>query len=107
MIGAAGLLAGFIAIATLIDQSNQLTNVCKSVSIFIYHLKSRLFFTLFVYQIFIYIVFIDTQAKGVGNTALARTLTTNLPNNNAAEITARLNLIEDAINAFSTPDCRA
>ena len=45
------------------------------------------------------------QAKGVGNTALTKTATTDLPNANAAEITARLNLIEDAINAFATPDC--
>merc|ERR1711944_143263 len=72
--GVAGLLAGFIAIATLITQANQLENICEA-------------------------------AKGVGNTALTKTATTDLPNANAAEITARLNLIEDAINAFATPDC--
>lgn len=76
VIGAAGLLAGFIAIATLIDQSNQLHNVCES-------------------------------AKGVGNTALTKTsATADLATVSAATVTARLNLIEDAINAFTTPDCR-
>ena len=30
--GVAGLLAGFIAIATLITQANQLENICEAVS---------------------------------------------------------------------------
>jgi len=72
VIGAAGLLAGFIAIATLINQADQLQNICEA-------------------------------AKGVGNTALTKTAATNVAD--AAGITARLNLIEDAINAFKTPEC--
>ena len=31
--GVAGLLAGFIAIATLINQADQLQNICEAVSI--------------------------------------------------------------------------
>jgi len=53
---------------------------------------------------------ICTAAKATGNTALVSTLETNLGTAGGsdatnAQIQARLNLIETAINNFQTPDC--
>ena len=46
--------------------------------------------------------------KAVGNTALSLTTPSDLselPPNAAAQVLARLNLIEIAINSFITPNC--
>jgi len=51
---------------------------------------------------------ICTAGKGVGNTALTATTLADLGSATAAtnaQIQARLNLIETAINNFATPDC--
>jgi len=77
VVGAAGLLAGLLGIAAYINQQDDLKSVCKT-------------------------------AKEVGDTKLVKSATTNFVTVSAptaAEVVARLNLIEDAINKFSTPDC--
>lgn len=49
-----------------------------------------------------------SQVKATGNTALTLTSTSNFAAaamTTSAEVTARLNLLENAINAFTTPTC--
>jgi len=53
---------------------------------------------------------ICTTVKYLGNTALTKTTTTNMPGTSydatvQGVVIARLNLIEDAINGYATPDC--
>ena len=47
------------------------------------------------------------QTQGIGNTALTLTALTDITTTNPTntEIVTRLNLIENAINNWSTPDC--
>ena len=49
-----------------------------------------------------------SQVKAAGNTVLTASTTSNFAdaaNPTGAEIVARLNLLENGINAFTTPDC--